>query len=154
MEEKCTICLKNIKTKSSKTLLNEKFVTKCKCKYYYHHRCIKTWMRRKKSCPTCRKTLFDNKYDMYENSMKNFCWMIIIYYFKFILFIHKPFLFFVCTTTFFSLIALLFLNLEVFINIFIRNYLKNMCYISWFLIIPTILILQFYGINVFIYRNA
>ena len=45
---KCTICFRNIKTKSSKILLNEKFVTKCKCKYYYHERCIKIWMKIKK----------------------------------------------------------------------------------------------------------
>jgi hypothetical protein len=147
MEEKCTICLKNIKTKSSKTLLTEKFATKCKCKYYYHNRCIKTWMRRKKTCPTCRETIFDNKYDMYKNSIKNFFWIIIVYYFKFILLIHKPFLIFVGSTTFFSFIALLFLNLEIFIKNFLRIYLLKICYISWFFIIPTFLILQFYRIN-------
>lgn len=149
MKEKCTICLKKIKTKSSKTLLSEKFVTKCKCQYYYHNRCIKTWMRRKKTCPTCRETIFDNKYDMYKNSMKNFYWMIIIYYFKFILFIHKPFFIFVSTTIFSSLVALLFFNLEVFIKNFLRIYLQKICYILWFFVIPSILILQFYRINLY-----
>ncbi len=149
MKEKCTICLKKIKTKSSKTLLSEKFVTKCKCQYYYHNRCINTWMRRKKTCPTCRETIFDNKYDMYKNSMKNFYWMIIIYYFKFILFIHKPFFIFVNTTIFSSLVALLFFNLEVFIKNFLRIYLQKICYILWFFVIPSILILQFYRINLY-----
>ena len=88
---KCTICFRNIKTKSSKILLNEKFVTKCKCKYYYHERCIKTWMKIKKTCPICRKTIFYNKYDMYKILMKNFCW------------ITKE-IFFVCTPIFFNFI--------------------------------------------------
>ena len=85
---KCTICFRNIK--SSKILLNEKFVTKCKCKYYYHERCIKTWMKIKKTCPICRKTIFYNKYDMYKILMKNFCWM-------------TKEIFFVCTPIFFSI---------------------------------------------------
>jgi hypothetical protein len=149
MEEKCTICLKNIKTKSSKTLLNEKFVTKCKCKYYYHHRCIKTWMRRKKSCPTCRKTIFDNKYDMYENSMKNFYWMLIIYYLKFILFIHKPFLTFICIIISFSLVAMVCLELQAIILIYIRHFFLYTAYILWFLFVPTFLLFQFYRINIY-----
>jgi hypothetical protein len=144
MEVTCTICLKNIKTKKSKTLLNEKFSTKCKCKYHYHNRCIKTWMRRKKTCPTCRETIFDNKYDMYKNSIKNFFWIIIVYYFKFILLIHKPFLFLICTITFSSLIALFFLNLEIFIMILIRKILTYVFYILWFLLLPTYLIFHIF----------
>ncbi len=157
MEEKCTICLKNIKTKSSKTLLYEKFFTKCKCKYYYHNRCIKTWMKRKKTCPTCREAIFDNKYDKYKNSIKKSCWKIIIFYIRFILLIHKPFLFFICTTTLFSLIALFFLNLEAFMIIFLRKFLIYICYITYLLIIPTIFISQIffiYRINLYIYLNA
>jgi len=157
MEEKCTICLKNIKTKSSKTLLYEKFFTECKCKYYYHNRCIKTWMKRKKTCPTCREAIFDNKYDKYKNSIKKSCWKIIIFYIRFILLIHKPFLFFICTTTLFSLIALFFLNLEAFMIIFLRKFLIYICYITYLLIIPTIFISQIffiYRINLYIYLNA
>lgn len=149
MEVTCTICLKHIKTKKSKTLLNEKFSTKCKCKYYYHNRCIKTWMRRKKTCPTCRETIFDNKYDMYKNSIKNFYLMIIIYYFKFILFIHKPFCIFVSTTIFSSLVALLFFNLEIFIKNFLRIYLQKICCILWFFVIPNIFFIIFYRINLY-----
>jgi len=137
---KCTICFINIKTKSSKILLNEKFVTKCKCKYYYHERCIKTWMKIKKTCPICRKTIFDNKYDMHKILIKNFCWMI------------KE-IFFVCTPIFFSFIGLLFLNLGVFTTILIQRYLINMCYIL-FIFPPIILsllifisVLQFNRIN-------
>lgn len=157
MEEKCTICLKNIKTKSSKTLLYEKFFTECKCKYYYHNRCIKTWMKRKKTCPTCREAIFDNKYDKYKNSIKKSCWKIIIFYIRFILLIHKPFLFFICTTTLFSLMALFFLNLEAFMIIFLRKFLIYICYITYLLIIPTIFISQIffiYRINLYIYLNA
>lgn len=157
MEEKCTICLKNIKTKSSKTLLYEKFFTECKCKYYYHNRCIKTWMKRKKTCPTCREAIFDNKYDKYKNSIKKSCWKIIIFYIRFILLIHKPFLFFICTTTLFSLMALFFLNLEPFMIIFLRKFLIYICYITNLLIIPTIFISQIffiYRINLYIYLNA
>jgi len=156
MEVTCTICLKHIKTKKSKTLLNEKFVTKCKCQYYYHNRCIKTWMKRKKTCPTCRKTIFDNKYDMYKNSIKNFFWIIIVYYFKFILLIYKPFLFFICFITFFSLFILFFLNLELFTIILIRKILKYIFYTLWFFILPTILlfyIILSYRRN-FFYTNA
>ncbi len=157
MEEKCTICLKNIKTKSSKTLLYEKFFTECKCKYYYHNRCIKTWMKRKKTCPTCREAIFDNKYDKYKNSIKKSCWKIIIFYIRFILLIHKPFLFFICTTTLFSLMALFFLNLEAFMIIFLRKFLIYIYYITYLLIIPTIFISQIffiYRINLYIYLNA
>ncbi len=149
MEEKCTICLKNIKTESSKTLLNKKFVTKCNCKYYYHERCIKTWIRRKSTCPTCRKTIFDNKYDMYKNSMKNFCWMLIIYYLKFILFIHKPFLTFICIITSFSLVAMVCLELQAIILIYIRHFFLYTAYILWFLFLPTFLLFQFYRINIY-----
>lgn len=139
---KCTICFRNIKTKSSKILLNEKFVTKCKCKYYYHERCIKNWMKVKKTCPICRKTIFDNKYDMYKILMKNFCCM-------------TKEIFFVCTPIFFSLIALLFLNLGIFTTTLIRRYLMNMCYI-FFIFTPIIwslsifiLVLRFNRIDYF-----
>jgi len=146
-EETCTICLKKIKTKSSKTLLNKKYVTKCKCKYYYHNRCIKTWMRRKKTCPTCREIIFDNKYDMYKNSMKDFVWIILIYYFKFILLIYKPFLFFIFTVTFSSLITLIFFPVELPTVIVVRKILKYTLYFSWAFVLPTFFLLQFYRIN-------
>ena len=99
-------------------------------------------MKVKKTCPICRKTIFDNKYDMYKILMKNFCCM-------------TKEIFFVCTPIFFSLIALLFLNLGIFTTTLIRRYLMNMCYILliftpiiWSLLI-FILILQFNRMDYF-----
>jgi len=66
MNNNCVICLNDIKTEKSRTILSKQFETDCKCNIYYHNRCIKRWWNKKygvMKCPICRKDVFSGYVD-------------------------------------------------------------------------------------------
>ena len=54
----CSICLNNdgllIKTYN-------KYYTKCRCNFVYHHECISKWKNIRNNCPICKKNLYNNQ---------------------------------------------------------------------------------------------
>jgi len=58
----CLICLQNISK-------NEKILP-C-CNTYYHRKCIKKWIRRKKSCPHCRNIINNLNDELDEHEQHN-----------------------------------------------------------------------------------
>lgn len=54
-EELCCICLEDCVGTSGPPVS-----PKCECEGTYHRKCLETWYRKKKVCPTCRKR-FNNK---------------------------------------------------------------------------------------------
>ncbi len=103
--QKCTICLKNIRTKKSLTLINESYYTKCNCLYYYHNRCLSTWIRRKNICPICKFRLYDNRnnyilmymrsqWDNTKETMYKIFLLITVNYINFCVFLAKPTMYF------------------------------------------------------------
>jgi len=63
----CTICLKQIITKKSKTILKNEYITTCQCDYYYHRRCISKWIKMKKICPICKRYVYKNPWDKFRS---------------------------------------------------------------------------------------
>ena len=45
---KCSICL---------NVLENDIISKWKCNHKFHSKCIKKWMKTKKTCPICRNIL-------------------------------------------------------------------------------------------------
>ncbi len=91
MKKNCIICLGNIKTKKSLTILRDTFETDCKCNYYYHNRCIKRWWNRnyRKSCPICRNYIYNSYLSRYLNEYSEFFSKIVnIMLFMFVKYLH------------------------------------------------------------------
>jgi hypothetical protein len=44
----CPICLDHVSIVSSKS---------CYCKYKFHDKCLRVWLKRKKTCPMCRRCM-------------------------------------------------------------------------------------------------
>ena len=63
----CTICLKQIRTNKSKTILKNKYITTCQCYYYYHWRCISKWIKIKNICPICKRYVYKNPWDKFRS---------------------------------------------------------------------------------------
>ena len=59
----CPICLKEIRTNKSKTILKSEYITTCQCNYYYHLKCISKWLKIKKICPICKRYIYNNPCD-------------------------------------------------------------------------------------------
>jgi len=153
-ERQCTICLKNIKTQTSKTLLNEIYTTKCKCKYYYHNRCIKTWINQKKNCPICRYNVFNNNFEKCQNSMKNYFIQIILYYINFILCIKMPFIYFICILSIICIPLIIYLKLNefFFLQILIHEILIQESFFYFFFILVSFALIYMFSKLYYLYN--
>ena len=61
--KKCSICCEKFKLGGDATLLDP-------CKHFFHDLCILQWLKKKNTCPLCRKELMTVDYD-YEASKWN-----------------------------------------------------------------------------------
>lgn len=52
LKSECNICMDNYKCKQYKRILPE-------CKHTFHKKCIDEWLKKKSSCPVCRKDYLD-----------------------------------------------------------------------------------------------
>ena len=70
MSIECLICMKEIKTIKSKTIISNSYITDCKCNYYYHYGCISKWLKIKRNCPICKNIILHSLSEYYLNKFK------------------------------------------------------------------------------------
>jgi len=62
----CSICLNSLgKNKICKPI--------CKCNnIFYHKECIKTWLKKKSTCPICKEVIYSRKLNINKNNKVSF----------------------------------------------------------------------------------
>jgi len=129
----CTICLKQIKTNKSKTILKNKYITTCQCNYYYHWKCISKWIKIKKICPICKRYIYKNPWDkfksiiitsndyilnIYEYRINRYFQNLIVIYVKHVSLIIQPLTFFLIIFFYILIILFILFKLDEIVEFF------------------------------------